>query len=327
MRKLLLFVTVAAVCFLSPARRPVLSQPAAQGSQLSFRDIVGSDGVIPSAELNKAMKVGFARIQVAWSEISPSKGTYRWEKTDTAAREAAEQNIGVVEDLTYTALWASSNPNLPESHWQFYPPKNVSDWTDFVDVAVTRYMASPYNVKYFQIWNEPVPGSGFWVGSNQQWVDDIYIPAAKVIKRHGGNVVFGGWPSGSSMPAYSNELLLHNAWQYTDILDIHYYPVLANWPALYNRWIATGRCKGIWETETGAQNNPQLLATMYTNTYNWARTKGNWSFPEQYKLFWFPGFGATDDRALTRQAPGKTPGAVILTPNGQSLKSVAERLP
>jgi hypothetical protein len=327
MRKLVLFVAVAALCFLSPGRRPVLSQPAAQGSQLGFRDIVGTVGFIPGPELNKQMKVGFARIIVPWSEISPSKGTYNWAKTDTPIRQAHNQGIGVVADLTYTAVWASSNPNQPQSHWQFFPPKNVSDWTDFVDAAVTRYMADPYDVKYFQVWNEPVQGSGFWVGTNQQWVDGIYIPAAKVIRKHGANVVFGGWPSGSGIPAYNAELQLHNAWQYTDILDIHYYPVVQAFRPLYSQWIATGKCKGIWQTEIGAQNNPTFVTQQYTNLYNWARTEGHWSFPDQYKLFWYVGFGATDNAALTRQAPGKTPGQVVLTANGQALAALAQKLP
>jgi len=327
MRKVVLFVAVAGWCFLNPARPPVLSQPAAQGSQLSFGDIVGTVGLIPGPENSKAMKVSFARIIAPWSEISRSKGSYNWDATDKPLRQAHNQGIGVVLDLTYTAVWASTNPNLPESRWQFYPPKNVSDWTDFVQAAVTRYMADPYDVKYFQVWNEPVRGSGFWVGTNEQWVDDIYIPAAKVIKQHGANVVFGGWPSGSGIPAYNTELELHNAWQYTDILDIHYYPVVQNFQILYDRWIATGKCKGIWETEMGAQDNPQMLTTVFTNTYNWARTRGHWSSPDQYKLFWFTGFGASDNAALTRQTPGKTPGQVVLTANGRALAALAQKLP
>lgn len=326
MRKLVLFVAVAALCFLSPARRPVLSKPAAQGSQFGLRDIVGTVGEIPSADLIKEMKVGFVRIIVAWSEVSfPTKGTYNWDKPDLFARHAHNQGLGAVLDLTYTAVWASTNPNQPQSHWQFFPPKNVSDWTDFVDAAVTHYMASPYNVKYFQVWNEPVQGSGFWVGTNQQWVDEIYIPAAKVIRKHGAYVVFGGWPSGSGIPAYNAELQLHNAWQYTDILDVHYYPVVQAFRPLYNQWIATGKCKGIWETEMGAQNNPTFLTQQYANLYNWARTEGHWSFPDQYKLFWFTGFGANDKNALTRQMPGNP--QVVLTANGQALAALAQKLP
>jgi aryl-phospho-beta-D-glucosidase BglC (GH1 family) len=329
MRKLVLFVTAAALCFLSPARRPVLSQPA-QGSQLGFSDIVGTVGMLPNATVAKEMKVGFERVIAAWSEIEhPTKGALNWQKVDAAVQQAHSQGMGVVIDLTYTPHWATTNPTSSGATWQFFPAKNVSDWTDFVDVAVSHYMASPYEVQYFQIWNEPVKGSGFWVGTNEQWVDDVYIPAAKVIRKHGAKVVFGGWPSGSGLPAYNAELQLHNAWQYTDILDVHYYPVAQAFPSLYNQWIATGKCKGIWETEVGAQDNPQLLTQQYTSLYNWARTQGHWSFAEQYKLFWYVGFGATDNAALTRQSetPQKTLGPSMLTANGRALQALAQKLP
>ncbi len=327
MKKSAFLVALAILLCMSPGKAPVLSQPAAQAGGFTLRDMVGTNGLIPSPELNKQLKVGYVRVQVAWSEISPSRGTYKWERADGAIRQVADQGMGALADLTYTAVWASTNPNMPHSLWQAYPPQNVSDWTNFVDAAVTRYMASPYNVKYFQVWNEPTKAAGYWKGdSDLQWVDTIYIPAAKVIKSHGGNVVFGGWPQNGGLPGYNSELQYHNAWQYTDILDIHYYPIGQSFPPLYNQWIATGKCKGIWQTEIGAQNNPTLLNDQYSYLYTWARTKGNWHFADQYKLFWFTGFGASDNSALSRLPPGKATGQPVLTPNGQALAALAQKV-
>ena len=266
----------------------------------------------------REMKVGAIRLAVYWDTVEPSKGHWTWDQTDHLIRGAVSQGIEVVPMLAYTARWAASGPS------GFYPPKNPSDWTDYVSAVVSRYTAPPYNLKYFQVWNEPTKAAGFWKGTtDQQWLDVIYLPAARIIREHGANVVFGGWPNGA-LQQFDSELQYKNTWQSTDILDVHYFtlPVIQQ---LYAKWIATGRCKGIWETEVGAVNNPVALTNMYSGMFNWAKTSGHWTFPDQYKLFWFTGLGAGCDSCLAKFGPdGKTQ---VLTPDGKALQKLAQSLP
>jgi len=286
--------------------------------QPSFRDLVGANGFIDIDNIRNC-KIGWFRLAFYWDTVEPSRGQWSWASTDKQVQMAHSENVEVLPMLAYTAQWDSTGPK------GFYPPKNPADWTDYVTATVSRYTAAPYNLRYFQVWNEPVNAAGFWEGAtDRQWVDEIYIPAARIIRAHGANVVFGGWPSGSTMEAYSAELEYHNAWQWTDILDIHYYPVAA-FQALYSRWIATGRCKGIWETEVGSRNNPALLTNLYSSVFNWARTRGNWTFAEQYKLFWYPGGGAGCDACLIKPTPDHK--GYLPTENAKALRALAQSLP
>ncbi len=300
------------------AAAPPAGPAPAQGYQPSFRDLVGANGQINMGNV-KSMKIGWFRLAFYWDTVEPSRGKWDWTATDKQVNDARTQGAEVLPMLAYTAQWDSTGPK------GFYPPKSPADWTNYVNETVSRYTAAPYNLRYFQVWNEPTNGAGFWEGAtNQQWVDEIYIPAAQIIRSHGARVVFGGWPSGTTMAAYNAELEYHNAWQWTDILDIHYYPVSAI-QALYSQWIATGKCKGIWETEVGSQNNPAFLTNLYSGVFNWAKTSGNWTFAEQYKLFWFPGGGAGCDACLIKPGPGGK--GWVATRNGQALQALAGSLP
>jgi hypothetical protein len=291
--------------------------PPPQGYQPSFRDLAGITGGALRADLMSSMKIGAIRIGANWENVEPARGQWNWKQTDSLIGGAVSQHYEVLALLAFTAPWASSGPGL------LYPPKNPADWTDYVTAVVTRYMAAPYNVRYFEVWNEPTKAAGFWKGTTDlQWVDVIYLPAAKIIRDHGARVVFGGWPDGA-LPEFDQELQYKNSWQLTDIINVHYFglPVIQQ---LYAKWVATGKCKGVWETEVGAVNNPVYLTNLYGGMFNWARTSGNWTFPDQYKLFWYPPVGAGCPTCLaTKGADGKQ----VATANGLALEKLAQSLP
>ncbi len=173
----------------------------------------------------------------------------------------------------YTALGAASIPG----NW-LSPPKHVEDWVDFVERVLARYSRPPFNLRYFQVWNEPTRQAGFWTGTHHEFIDKIYLPAAKIIRPHNCYVVFGGWPLSNSLEELDETLAYQGAWQWTDILDVHYRDVFA-WQHLYDKWVKTGKCRGIWQTEIGFTDDPKYLPNLYLWVLHWALQSG-WKDPK-----------------------------------------------
>lgn len=297
---------------------PAQPAPPPQGYQPAFRDLAGINGGALRPDLMSAMKIGSIRFAVPWNLVEPARGRWNWNSYDTQIKGGLAQKFEMIVMLGYTAPWAAGGAD------GFHPPQNPSDWTDYVTAVVSRYSAAPYNLKYFQVWNEPTKAAGFWKGvTDQQWVDVIYLPAARIIRDHGARVVFGGWPLNGPLPVLDSTLQYHNAWQLTDIVDVHYLGLPAI-QQIYSKWVATGKCKGVWETEVGAVNNPVYLTNLYSGVFRWAKTSGNWTFPDQYKLFWYPPVGTGCGTCLATQGAD---GKAVPTPNGLALERVAQSLP
>jgi hypothetical protein len=267
---------------------------------------------MPPEQIARELPLGWARENFLWDSIERQKGQWNWNHTDQIVQTAHSLNMEILPMLGFTALWAASTPGKELS-----PPKQVEDWQNFVEHVVARYSAAPYNLHYFQVWNEPAIGA-FWQGqSNVQWVDTIYLPAAKIIRGHNCKVVFGGWGLGGGLPAYNQILAHNNAWQWTDILDVHYYGDGA-WQPLYDQWLKTGKCHGIWQTEIGFTPEPGFLPNLYLRSMSWALQHG-WGNPYDYRVFWYiamGGAGPNRDKCLAKVGPDNKP---MLTVNGNGL--------
>ena len=57
--------------------------------------------------------------------------------------------IGSLLLFGYTPIWNASVPGDTNS-----APVDVEAWKRYVDAVVRKYSAPPYNLRYFQIWNE-----------------------------------------------------------------------------------------------------------------------------------------------------------------------------
>jgi hypothetical protein len=207
--------------------------------------------------------------------------------------------------LGYTAIWNASLPNDSKS-----APKDISAWESYVDAAVKKYSAPPYNVTHFQIWNEAggrMSGgqlqSSFWHGPGyngsraldrpyehamQDYVERIHIPAARIIKRYGAFVVYGGWPDQGGIDSFVEWLEYRSPSQnarmidWVDYLDTHYLGVDALTP-LYNRYVAKDKVMGLWQTEIGDRYmiDPHYLPSYFFRFAVWALER-NWSNPDKY---------------------------------------------
>jgi hypothetical protein len=198
----------------------------------------------------------------------------------------------------------------------FVPPADPAKWLGFVKKIVARYRSAPYNLQYFQIWNEAYPGSGFWTGGMDEYMTSIHIPAARAIQAAGGKAVYGGWPCGVSLNELVSLFDRHHAWPAVDVLDVHYDPLLA---MDFLRKTSRNKRRGglpVWQTETGFVTDTNLIPNLYAKAFHWALAEGLAEDPELAKLFWFAwsspddpsayGYHCSLNNGTTRSDHGKT---------------------
>jgi hypothetical protein len=207
--------------------------------------------------------------------------------------------------LAYTPKWNASLPGDGRS-----APKDESVWQRYVEAAVRTYVAPPYNVRYFQIWNEAAgklsggaPQASFWHGQNfsrdraqakpyeramQDYVELIHVPAARIVRKYGAYVVYGGWPDQGGLDTYMKWLEYRSPAvnarmiDWVDYLDTHYLGVDALTP-LYQRYVANGPARGIWQTEIGDRymSDPHYLPMYFFKFAVWALDHA-WDDPNKY---------------------------------------------
>lgn len=239
--------------------------------------------------------------------------------------------------LGYTPGWNALVPGVGTS-----APVDVTYWKNYVEAAVARYSVAPYNVKYFQIWNEAAgqlaggsPQASFWHGpgpSNapyanamQDYVDRIHIPAAKIIRQHNAYIVYGGWPDQGGIDTYSTWLEYTSATHkarmldWVDYLDIHYLGV-GDEETLHKRYMASGKIRGIWQTEIGDgyMVNQNYLPEYYFDTAIWALGRG-WNDRDKYVSMIYHWEGTEGFRLTARDG--------TYNPSGRSLVTLHATLP
>jgi hypothetical protein len=92
-----------------------------------------------------------------WDAIEPTKGGgYLW---STMANEEERLKIASLNELTPIVTirrapsWAQVNP--PNQYCGRILPSELDEFASYVSALVTRYSAPPYNVNYWELWNEP----------------------------------------------------------------------------------------------------------------------------------------------------------------------------
>ena len=175
------------------------------------------------------------------------------------------------------------------------PPENIADWENYVERVVSFLSQPPYNVKYFQPWNEAHDEhTGFWYGGLDEYMRTIHLPAAHIIRKHGCKVVFGGYPCCGSMKRLVEICEKYDAWDTLDVLDIHYFPLSA-WEYLYRRALAPNKVWGLWQTEIGFTTSTGWVPNNYPRFFYWALQHG-WE-PDRYRIFQFAYWSPDDPKA------------------------------
>lgn len=239
--------------------------------------------------------------------------------------------------LGYTPSW-----NATVSRDSKSAPVDVKAWERYVEAVVRKYSAPPYNLRYFQIWNEAAgklsggsQQATFWHGPDadgnpgrakpyanamQDYVERVHLPAARIIRRYHAYVVYGGWPDQGGLDHYKTWLEYRSPTSkermidWVDYLDTHYLSVHDLDP-LYQQYVKNGPARGIWQTEIGDQfiKNPHYLPRYYFDFAVWALAR-NWDDPNKYVSMVYHWDGVESFR-LTHRSPQKRTYNV----SGQSL--------
>lgn len=289
---------------------------ASSGGERRITQLIGANGWAESASniaMWKEMGISWGRDSVGPGQRNSPDDPVRVDKTGAAFDHdlppAILQNnrngIHSLLLLGYTPKWNASVEGDSRS-----APKDDSVWQRYVETVVRTYVAPPYNVRHFQIWNEAAgkltggsPQATFWHGKNfsahreqarpydramQDYVNLVHIPAARIVRKYGGYVVYGGWPDQGGLENYVKWLEYRSPEanarmiDWVDYLDTHYLGVDALTP-LYERYVARGAARGIWQTEIGDRymSDPHYLPMYFFKFAVWALAHG-WNDPNQY---------------------------------------------
>jgi hypothetical protein len=291
-----------------PGATPTPTPPPGAAFRPTMSMLMGANGSPGSGSLGfwNQMGLRFARV-----EIGPINSTnaadlkakgYFSTQHDGEILFNTTQGISTMILLAYNSPWNSLRDGDSRG-----APKDVNVWKAYIDAVVKRYSAPPYNVKYFQIWNEAAgvleggsPQATFFHGPGdlnqpyanamQDYATLIHIPAAQVIRSYGAYVVYGGWPDQGGInnytkwleyvsPTYNSRIL-----DWTDYLDTHYLNI-NDMDFFYKRYVGTGKIRGVWQTEVGFSymENHNYMAQKYFQLGDMALRSG-WSNRDQFVM-------------------------------------------
>jgi hypothetical protein len=95
------------------------------------------------------------RNALLWSEIEPEEGLRDWATQSILEEEliaAAELGHEVILIVRSTPSWAQK---IPGYYCGPIAEDKLSSFAEFINDAVARYSTPPFNVKYWEFWNEP----------------------------------------------------------------------------------------------------------------------------------------------------------------------------
>jgi hypothetical protein len=181
------------------------------------------------------------RIPLDWASIEPvntAPQQYTWSKEmDTLLAELSAQNVVAILTLSNNPVWAANYPGGPVA------PLAAGELVQFMQAVVRRYGAPPYNVKHWEMYNEPDngspwfaddPGYGYFGQQPEAYVDMLRLvytpikaidPDAQVVL---GGLAYDGWSDSTTGGPFERDFLdkvLQNGGAaYFDLMNFHYYP-------------------------------------------------------------------------------------------------------
>ncbi|MBP0594418.1 hypothetical protein J8I87_33090 [Paraburkholderia sp. LEh10] len=314
---------------------------AARSTGRRMTEMIGSNGW-PGSDSDiamwKKMGITWARGPVGPGQAHSASDEMRVDKTGNGNGSDLppviirnnSQGIHTLLLLAYTPAWNASVPGDTKS-----APLDVKAWERYVEAVVRKYYAPPYNVRFFQVWNEAAgrlsggsPQASFWHGAArpgtedtqhapyeramEDYVEKIHIPAARIIRRYGAYVVYGGWPDQGGLETFS-KWLEYRSPRYNqrmldcvDYLDTHYLAV-KDFDYLYERYVKQGPARGLWQTEIGDRymSDDHYLPRYFFDFAVWALDR-EWNDPNKYVSMVYHWDGYEPFRLTHRGPPART---------------------
>ncbi|GAB4580750.1 MAG: hypothetical protein Fur0022_34920 [Anaerolineales bacterium] len=118
-------------------------------------ELVG-DTFIPNVPSLADAGTGWVRFNgVLWSRIEPQEGIRNWEQAitlETRAQSVSEAGMNLIAIVLYTPSWAQAHPGYLCGT---ILPEKLEAFGRFMYDLVARYSQPPYNIKYWELGNEP----------------------------------------------------------------------------------------------------------------------------------------------------------------------------
>lgn len=111
-----------------------------------------------AASLDLVAKAGASWIRrnsLLWSAVEPNEGERNWDalaKLEQELQDASQRGLQVVLVVSSTPKWAQK---VPGSFCGPVSEDKLLSFARFMNDVVNRYSVAPYNIKYWEIWNEP----------------------------------------------------------------------------------------------------------------------------------------------------------------------------
>lgn len=113
-------------------------------------------GVDAGSNLSEVSEAGVSWVRgvsVLWMNVEATKGVYDWSSLagmESFLVQASQQNIQVILIINRAPTWARKYDKACGP----IKSSELDSFANFVHEVVKRYSVPPYNVRYFQIWNE-----------------------------------------------------------------------------------------------------------------------------------------------------------------------------
>ena len=138
---------------------PVTVAPAAQAVRPDFPihgiELYSLDSKGGLALAAQAGAYWLRRNGLLWSDVEPEEGQRKWDAMaglEQELKNASEAHLQVILVVRSTPAWAQAMPG-------YFCGSILLDklpaFTRFMQDLVARYSVPPYNVKYWEVWNEP----------------------------------------------------------------------------------------------------------------------------------------------------------------------------
>ncbi len=200
-----------------------------------------------SSHLSKLPEAGSALTRLnylSWRAAEPTNTDppgYNWELADRRLALGAEHGQTMIVVVGDVPSWAAEFPAAPIYR------ERLPDFADFLQAAVSRYKNPPYNVKFWELFNEPDGtrnnyGSiiNCWGHHGNRYAEMLKFayPAIKAADPE-AQVIFGGLAHDNCIdpdnPAdwqefdcgFLNDVLANGGGSYFDYLNFHYYHMAA----------------------------------------------------------------------------------------------------
>ncbi len=172
---------------------------------------------------------------MSWRRVEPVRlnpASYYWEVYDAALRAIAENGLKPVLIISDLPDWVSSTRCGP------IPAAFLPDFADFLAAAVRRYAFPPFNIKHWELFNEPDGTSekygatiNCWGYHGDQYAEMLKTAYPAITSADpDSRVVLGGlaydWFTDAGGIFYRDfivDVLEHGGGDYFDIMNFHYY--------------------------------------------------------------------------------------------------------